>query len=59
MNKYDKKLRDKHNLVKDCEHRVDNSCIKCKQFFECEIRKDYVDSVYKSMSKGKFGGFEF
>jgi hypothetical protein len=35
------------------------SCSNCEQFFGCELRSDYVKSVYNSMSKGETGGFEF
>jgi uncharacterized protein YgiM (DUF1202 family) len=36
-----------------------NSCSDCELFFTCELRSDYVKSVYNSMSKGETGGFEF
>ena len=36
-----------------------DSCMKCEKTFECETRKDYVKSVYESMSHGETGGFEF
>jgi len=35
------------------------SCSECEFFFSCELRSDYVKSVYNSMSKGETGGFEF
>lgn len=35
------------------------SCSDCEHFFTCELRSDYVKSVYNSMSKGETGGFEF
>jgi len=35
------------------------SCSNCEQYFTCELRTDYVKSVYNSMSKGETGGFEF
>ncbi len=35
------------------------SCSNCESYFGCEIRDDYVKSVYNSMSKGDTGGFEF
>jgi hypothetical protein len=49
--------------VKQCqtEHKV-YSCLKCDKCFKCELRKEYVIGVYKSMNKD-FGnnkaGFEF
>ncbi len=35
------------------------SCSVCKHYLECELRSDYIKSVYNSMSKGETGGFEF
>ncbi len=36
------------------------SCYNCDAIFNCSTRKNYVDAVYNSMSKGKTeGGFEF
>ncbi|MBD3796333.1 MAG: hypothetical protein IE887_01090 [Campylobacterales bacterium] len=35
------------------------SCSDCKKFIGCELRKEYVNAVYNSMSKGETGGFEF
>ena len=35
------------------------SCSKCELYFTCELRSNYVKSVYNSMSKGDTGGFEF
>ncbi len=40
------------------EHQVE-SCSKCLNFIGCQLRKEYVDAVYNSMSKGDTGGFEF
>lgn len=36
-----------------------SSCFACEAMFECKTRKNYVDSVYSSMSKGDGGGFDF
>ena len=36
-----------------------NSCLACEAMFECKTRKNYVDAVYSSMSKGDGGGFDF
>ena len=36
-----------------------NSCFACEAIFECKTRKNYVDAVYSSMSKGDGGGFDF
>jgi len=35
------------------------SCSDCESYFSCQLREDYVKSVYNSMSKGDTGGFEF
>jgi hypothetical protein len=35
------------------------SCSDCEQYLTCELRSDYIKSVYNSMSKGETGGFEF
>jgi hypothetical protein len=35
------------------------SCSVCKHYLECDLRDEYIKSVYNSMSKGKTGGFEF
>lgn len=35
------------------------SCSVCEYYIACELRIDYVKSVYNSMSKGETGGFEF
>ncbi len=36
-----------------------NSCSECENYLDCELRDDYIKSVYNSMSKGDTGGFEF
>ena len=58
--KYQKQLKEKTTQLKNClkNNNVD-SCLKCKKIIGCEIRKNYVDAVYESMSKGQGGGFEF
>jgi len=35
------------------------SCSQCPSFLDCQLRQEYVDAVYNSMSKGDTGGFEF
>jgi hypothetical protein len=34
-------------------------CQECEKLIGCEIRNNYVQSVYNSMNEGKSGGFEF
>ena len=41
------------------EEKSLTTCSKCESYFSCELRTDYVKSVYNSMSKGDTGGFEF
>lgn len=46
--------------VKECQENKNlKSCSSCEKYFSCELRTDYVKSVYNSMSKGDTGGFEF
>ncbi|SFZ98698.1 hypothetical protein MNB_SV-5-361 [hydrothermal vent metagenome] len=53
-------LKQKRVEVEKCQlsHEI-NSCLKCKDILNCELRDTFVKSVYDSMSKGKGGGFEF
>ncbi len=46
-------------LLKCQEEKNLKSCMDCEKLFECQIRKNYVNSAYASMSKGQTGGFEF
>lgn len=41
------------------EEKSLKSCSHCESYLSCELRSDYVKSVYNSMSKGDTGGFEF
>jgi hypothetical protein len=46
--------------VQTCQNeKTLESCSKCEIFLKCELRDDYIKSVYNSMSKGETGGFEF
>lgn len=46
--------------VQECQKEKNlESCSKCQHYLECELRTDYVNAVYNSMSKGETGGFEF
>ena len=36
-----------------------STCSKCEKYLDCELREEYIKSVYNSMSKGDTGGFEF
>jgi len=46
--------------LQNCQKEKElKSCSFCEFFLKCELRSDYVKSVYNSMSKGDTGGFEF
>ena len=45
--------------LKECVNRAEDSCMPCKDFFECQTRAEYVKKTYESMNKGSTGGFEF
>jgi hypothetical protein len=57
---YQKVLSEKKEILQKCQKdkKID-SCMKCEKTFECEIRKNYINAVYESMSHGETGGFEF
>ena len=60
IDKYKENLANATKKLKECQTNLGfKSCFDCKQLFDCEIRKEYIDAVYKSMSKGQSGGFEF
>jgi hypothetical protein len=60
LNEWDLKLDDKLKELQTCqESKSLESCTPCEKFFECELRKKYVLTVYESMNKGSGGGFEF
>ena len=57
---WDIKLDEKIVELKTCQESNNlKTCSDCNKFFECELRKKYVISVYESMNKGSGGGFEF
>jgi len=60
LDEYQQVLKDKKETLQKCqdEKKLD-SCMQCEKTFECEVRADYVKSVYESMSHGETGGFEF
>lgn len=46
--------------VKECQKSKGHvSCMKCEHLIGCDLRKQYVQVTYESMSKGEIGGFEF
>ncbi len=57
---YQKVLSERKEALQKCQKDKNiDSCMKCEKTFECEIRKNYVNAVYESMSHGETGGFEF
>jgi len=47
-------------ILKQCQIKNNlDSCMKCQQILDCEIRDKYIKIVYESMNKGSGGGFEF
>jgi len=57
---WDLALEEQLNILKQCQQNLNlNSCTTCDQLLECITRKQYVKSVYESMSKDSGGGFEF
>lgn len=58
MDKYEADLEVKIKELKACPD-YKNSCWECSKKFRCDTRDTYVKAVYKSMNKGKDGGFEF
>ena len=60
LDKWEKSLLEQLNILKECQVKNKiKSCLKCQMVIGCEIRKEYVNTVYKSMNKGQGGGFEF
>lgn len=57
---YQEVLDTSKEILQECQKDKNvSSCMNCDKIFECEIRKNYVKSVYESMSHGETGGFEF
>ena len=60
QDEYQEVLDGKKKILQQCQEEKNiDSCMKCEKLLECEIRDDYVKSVYESMSHGETGGFEF
>ncbi|HED6220534.1 TPA: hypothetical protein R5X14_001196 [Campylobacter coli] len=58
---FEQDLDKKKEILSSCQSSKGlKSCYNCDEIFNCFTRKDYVDAVYNSMSKGKTeGGFDF
>jgi len=60
LDEFELRLQQKLQELKVCQEKKGlNSCLKCQEVLECQIRDSYVSAVYESMNKGKGGGFEF
>lgn len=60
MDKFEMHLDEMIIKLQSCQNGKDLvSCSSCEFYLTCELRSDYVKSVYNSMSKGDTGGFEF
>ncbi len=59
VDKYEQEQNEALSKLKKCKNRVKDSCMPCKDFFQCETRAEYVKKTYQSMNKGSTGGFEF
>jgi hypothetical protein len=58
--KFDLHLEEMVKRLQDCQNSKNHkSCSECELFLECELRDEYINAVYNSMSKGDTGGFEF
>lgn len=49
----------KLSLLKCQDSKGFKSCLNCPSIFECSIREQYVNDVYKFMNKGQSGEFDF
>lgn len=60
LDKFELYLNEMIIKIEDCQKEKNlNSCSLCEHYFNCDLRKEYVNAVYNSMSKGDTGGFEF
>jgi len=60
LDKFELHLNEMTSRVQNCQEEKNlSSCSSCELYLGCELRTDYVKSVYNSMSKGDTGGFEF
>ena len=58
--RFELEMDNKKEILQNCQSDKGlNSCFNCNELFNCQIRKDYVDDVYNSMSKGNVGDFDF
>ena len=59
-NSFEERLTQMIGEVQVCQkEKAVDTCMKCEKLVGCELRKQYVQVTYESMSKGEIGGFEF
>ncbi|AFI03498.1 hypothetical protein [Helicobacter cetorum] len=57
---YEERFNDALLKLQACQDEKQvTSCLKCEQVLNCEIRNNYVNATYESMSLGEVGGFDF
>lgn len=60
LDKFEQHLEEMIAKLQACQvEKALKSCSDCEHYLSCELRTDYIKSVYNSMSKGDTGGFEF
>lgn len=60
VDEFKQRLEDKTIELQKCQkEKQTDTCLTCNEILECNTRKNYVEAVYNSMSKGQAGGFEF
>ena len=60
MDKFEIHLDEMIVKLQQCQKQKNmKSCSDCEYYLACELRTEYIKSVYNSMSKGDTGGFEF
>ena len=60
LDRFELRLEEMLAKLQECQQQKGHrTCSACELFFECELRREYVEAVYNSMSKGATGGFEF
>ncbi len=60
LDKFELHLEEMLKKLTECQQEKGyKTCSACELFLECELRREYVEAVYNSMSKGATGGFEF
>jgi len=60
QDKFEDHLDEMIKKLQECQVQKNmKSCSDCEHYIPCDLRAEYIKSVYNSMSKGETGGFEF